>query len=246
MVLSALGCSPTFQCSLGRDIYASRIIQACQGRGIRMVVDCCDAPTARHLNLMDDKGGRYSIFLSSGDPDPQIDERRLRREIQLATTIFLSLSASSKKVLHLLRDSAAEVLLDLHDYDGANPWYDDFIDCADVIQLSDVALQDVDSVINRLLSGRARQIVLTRGERGAEIFTETGHEVVPVCPAQMVDSNGAGDAFSVALWLGQANGLSLSEAGKFAATAAAFAIECDSLFPIDVSFDHVKARAARW
>ena len=105
------------------------------------------------------------------------------------------------------------------------------------------ALHNEEQVIARLLSGRAKQIVLTRGADGAEITTDTQHEIIPVCPAQMVDSNGAGDTFSAALWLGQHRGLSLFDAGKFAAAAAAFAVENACLFPREVSIEQVISRA---
>jgi len=246
MALAAMGCAPVLHCSLGQDDFALQVIAECEKRGIRMLVDRTDAQTAHHLNLMDSKGGRFSIFLSNGDPDPDIDEARVAQAIHAATTVFLSLSASSKKILHLLADSDAEVLLDLHDYDGSNPWYDDFIALADVIQLSDVALNEVSPVVERLLRGRAHQVILTKGEMGAEIFTRHQQETIPICPAQMVDSNGAGDTFSVAFWLAQRNGKSLSDAGKFAATAAAFAIEDASLFPRDVSYQQILDRAGCW
>ena len=246
MALAAFGCAPVLQCSLGRDAHAANIIATCQDYGIRMLVDESDAPTAHHLNVMDENGGRYSIFLSNGFPDPQIVDVRLANAFSAASTIFLSLCVSSKRILHLLAGSKAEILLDLHDYDGASPWYDDFIVCADVIQLSDVALPEPRAIIDRLLSGRERQVVLTKGKEGAEIFAENTHQEIPICLAKMVDSNGAGDTFSVALWLAQRQGLSLFDAGKVAATAAAFAIEDPRLFPKEVSFAQVVERAATW
>lgn len=244
MALAAFGCKPTLHCTLGRDPHGSLVTQACEACGISLIVDEQDAPTPHHLNIMDSKGGRYSLFLSNGASDPVIDEARIAKAIHSATTIFLSLSVSSKKLLHLLADTKAEVLLDLHDYDGKNPWYDDFINCADVIQLSDVALSDPSPVIDRLLAGRATQIVLTKAERGAEIFTLDGKTDVAPCPATLLDSNGAGDAFSVALWYGQKIGLDVRQAADFAAAAAAFAIESPTLFPKEVSVEDVKQRAA--
>lgn len=244
MALAAFGCKPTLHCTLGRDHHGSRVTAACEEHGISLIVDEQDAPTPHHLNIMDRKGGRYSLFLSNGSPDPLIDEVRIAKTIRSATTIFLSLSISSKKLLHLLADTNAKVHLDLHDYDGKNPWYEDFISCADVIQLSDVALTDPSPVIDRLLAGRATQIVLTKAERGAEIFALDGQTDVAPCPAKILDSNGAGDAFSVALWYAQEIGLDLRQAADFAAAAAAFAIESPTLFSSEVSVEDVKQRAA--
>lgn len=244
MALAALGCHPVLQCALGHDD-AAQVVAACAARGIDMIVDVQDAPTPQHLNIMDQAGGRYSLFLSNGAEDPVIDEARIAARIRDARTIFLSLSNSSLKLLHLLDGSTAEILLDLHDYDGTNAWYDPFISRADVLQVSDVALTDPAPVIDRLLCGRARQVVLTKGDQGAEIFTRTEHVSVATCPARMRDSNGAGDAFSVALWHAQKSGHDLAEAGRFAASAAAFAVEDETLFPAHVTAADIAARAAK-
>lgn len=244
MALAGFGCQPRLHCALGRDEHGSRVIAACEARGISVIVDAQDAATPHHLNIMDSLGGRFSIFLSNGAAEPRIDEDRIAQEIATAETIFLSLCASSKMLLHLLDGAEAEILLDLHDYDGANPWYDAFIARADVIQLSDVSLSDPDPVVRRLLSGRARQVVLTKAENGAEIATAQGRVVVPACPAQMIDSNGAGDAFSVALWYAQQSGLGGKEAGAFAAAAAAFALESCTLFPAQLTVAEIRQRAS--
>lgn len=241
--LAALGCQPTFHCALGRDERADKVIAACDARGINLIVDRQDAETPHHLNIMDQLGGRYSIFLSNGTDQPVIDEARLADAVAQAETIFLSLAPSSKQILHLLQSTNAEILLDLHDYDGMNPWYDDFIACADVIQFSDVSLADPIAVARRLLQGRAHQIVVTKAEKGAVIVTSNSELSVPPCSARMVDSNGAGDAFSVALWFAQSQGLATTDAGAFAAAAAALAVEDPTLFPENATITQIAARA---
>ncbi|MEL7178546.1 MAG: carbohydrate kinase family protein [Pseudomonadota bacterium] len=244
MALAAFGCKPVLHCTLGNDDLAWLVQTTCQTRQIDLIVNAQDAPTPHHLNIMDEKGGRYSLFISNGPANPKIDEARIVKAIQSAPTIFLSLCASSKKLLPIVQQAEAEVLLDLHDYDGQNPWYDDFISCADVIQLSDVALSDPTRVIKRLLAGRAQQVVLTKADKGAQIITDQSIIDVPPCPAKLRDSNGAGDAFSVALWHAQRAGLELSQAGDFAAAAAAFAVESEALFPRDLSLQEIAKRAS--
>ncbi len=245
MTLAALGCKTTLHCALGRDEFATRIQSECRKHGITMLIDEHSEPTPQHLNIMDKSGGRYSIFLETGAPDPCLDEARLITALNEADVIFLSLSGSSKKMLHLLEGVETKILLDLHDYDGLNSWYDDFIACADIVQLSNVALSDAEPVIARLIAGGTQQVVLTKGADGAEIITEDLRVDIPSCPAVMRDSNGAGDTFSAALWYAQAKAQPIEKAGVFAAAAAAFAVESDELFPDSVSIEMIEMRARK-
>ncbi len=245
MALSALGHAPVLHCALGIDHYAENIAEACRARGIALIIDPQNAPTPHHLNIMDTAGGRYSLFLSNGADDPEIDCDRLLPIISAARTIFLSLALSSLKALPLLQETTADIWLDLHDYDGQNPWYDDFIAHGDVIQLSDVALEQPEAVVSRLLTGRARMVVLTKAEKGAEIYTEGENLTIPPCPARFCDSNGAGDAFSVGLWHGLQTGMPLRDAGAFAAATAACAVESLALFPAQTTVEDIAARVAQ-
>ncbi len=245
MVAAALGYETTLHCALGRDDLAPKIMAACEARGITMIVDQHVEPTPQHLNIMDKAGGRYSIFLANGADAPVLDMSRLKVAVDAADTIFLSLAASSLAALPLLQHSKAPVLLDIHNYDGQNPWYDPFITAADVIQLSDVALNDAKPIVERLLAGRAHQVVLTRGAQGAEIYTKDQHLTASARAAILVDSNGAGDAFSVALWHAQYQGAQLQDAATFAAQTAAIAVETYDLFPANITAADIAQRLKR-
>ncbi len=244
MALAALGYSPRLQCVLSDDSHGRQAQAACIARGVDMLVDVqSGSATPHHLNIMDKAGGRYSIFLSNGPERPTMDKARITDAIAWADTIFLSLAQSSRELLPLLERSRAEVLVDLHDYDGTNPWYEPFIACADVIQFSDVTLSNPLPVVERLLAGRAQTVIVTYAEAGASIHTGDESLVIPACPAQMRDSNGAGDAFSVALWHTMRSGRPVYQAGRFAAAAAAFAVEDKSLFPARVGEADIESRA---
>lgn len=77
----------------------------------------------------------------------------------------------------------------------------------------------------RQLQGRGvRNIVVTRGRRGALILHEDGRvEEVPGVPVTVTDTTGAGDAFTSALAVVLAEHRSLSEAVHFAVCAGALA-----------------------
>jgi ribokinase len=75
----------------------------------------------------------------------------------------------------------------------------------------------------RLLDLGAATVVLTRGRDGALVVTPGGTETVSAFPVEVVDSTGAGDAFTGTLAAALAAGRSLSEAARRAAAAGALA-----------------------
>ena len=230
-VLKALGANPLFHFMLGDDEAGGKVLAACNARNIKMIIDQYEGETAQHLNLMDAQGQRISIFKSNGPSDPKIDIERIRPHIEAAKTIYLNLSASCIPLLPAVKKASGTVVVDLHDYDGSNPWYDQFIACADILQISNEQLKNPEKTIAQLLSGRAHTLVLTKGGDGAEIFqTETRLSIEPIV-ANVKDTNGAGDAFCVAFCQTLANGAALRQAGEFAANIAAQTVSCAEIAP---------------
>lgn len=77
---------------------------------------------------------------------------------------------------------------------------------------------------HRLQQRGVRNLVVTRGGDGALIITADGHtEHVPGKKVNVVDSTGAGDAFTCALAVALAEGKPLKEAVEFAVCAGALA-----------------------
>lgn len=229
--LRALGLSPTLHVALGDDHLAAKVEATCAQRDIKLIVDRYQGETAQHLNLMDAKGGRISIFRTNGPDKVEVDLARMRPIIASADLIYANLSASTLPLLPLVEASNAMVVADLHDYDGANPWYEPFIKAADIIQLSDEKVADIESLVRRLLSGRASIVVLTKGSKGAEIWQADNRLVVEPVAAQLKDSNGAGDSFCVAFCQSYFSGVPIQEAAKIAAKCAAQTVETDEIAP---------------
>jgi len=68
-------------------------------------------------------------------------------------------------------------------------------------------------------------VVLTRGSRGAVTATSGGLSIIPpIVASRVVDTTGAGDAFTAALAVALADGCSVSEAARFASYAGAFSV----------------------
>ncbi len=70
-----------------------------------------------------------------------------------------------------------------------------------------------------------RNLVITRGEDGVDVFTTDGFTHVATHAVDVVDSNGAGDSFSAALAVGLAEGMPLEDAVRLGNAAAALCCE---------------------
>jgi sugar/nucleoside kinase (ribokinase family) len=230
LALKALGHTALLHATIGDDEYGRHIRELCDRRGIAVRFDIDPGGTSRHVNLMEAEGRRISIFLFNGSPQPPVDVEAMRAPIAGAGTIFLNITQSSVPLLPLVHESGADVWVDLHDYDGISAWHPQFIAEADVIQLSDEALPDPRALMTRLAE-TARLVVCTRGKHGALALADGAWIEVPAKPAKLVDSNGAGDTFFVALWHGLRAGHALRDALDMAASAAAQTVESLELVP---------------
>ena len=117
----------------------------------------------------------------------------------------------------------------------AQPLDDDLLAAVDVLTPNESELRilsglapddptDTLELAHRLQQRGARQLVVTRGSQGALVVTADGatHEV-PGVPVGVVDTTGAGDAFTSALAVALAEKQPLLEAVRFATVAGALA-----------------------
>jgi acarbose 7IV-phosphotransferase len=85
-------------------------------------------------------------------------------------------------------------------------------------------------------------VVCTLAERGALALTESGQWLeVGAEPADVVDTNGAGDAFAAGLMVADFLGLSLNEALVVAARSAVISVGSAELAAPDLSLERVLA-----
>lgn len=69
------------------------------------------------------------------------------------------------------------------------------------------------------------QVILTLGSEGSQVLTPQGAFYIPIVPANMVDTTGAGDAYTAGFLTGLWHGYEPLICGRLGATAAAFAVE---------------------
>jgi ribokinase len=79
------------------------------------------------------------------------------------------------------------------------------------------------AIASALRERGARTVVLKRGSRGAFLLSEEGDATVPAPRVDVVDTTGAGDAFTAGLAVAMARGQSPIEATRYAVAAGALA-----------------------
>lgn len=220
-------CSP-----LGADEAGGRVRDALATAGVTIEAIASDR-TERHVNLMTDGGGRVSLYVSVPSP-PADDDLDAAAAIVAAADVAV-IDLSELGLLLLERDEVRQTPLwvDLHDFDGSSAFHQPFLRAADTVFMNDDRTDDPWELMRSCLARGPRLAVCTRGAAGAVALEADGtrHEVAAV-PADVVDTNGAGDAFMAGFLAASLQGASVAESLKAAAVQARVAIESEHLHPV--------------
>ena len=197
--LRVLGVDVVLSTVVGADVAGHRIRRRLRAAGIDLLAGRSGNGSERHVNLMDSAGRRVSIYLRVPEVAPADEAMRDKEDAALAAAdvVVVDLAEHSRRFLALARARGKAIWCDLHDYDGRSPFHAEFRDAADVVFVSGERLPDPTAFLRDQIAGGKQLAVCTQGADGAIALTSAG-ELLDV-PAQhvpdLVDTNGAGDAF---------------------------------------------------
>ncbi|GAA4155350.1 hypothetical protein GCM10022286_04170 [Gryllotalpicola daejeonensis] len=230
LTLAALGAEVVLQTVVGVDEVAGQVLRALEVPGVEVrATGSVSRRTERHLNLLDASGGRVSIYLELPQAQ-QVHQAAPPTVDPDVTAAVLDLCDHSVPLLSAYRSIGVPVWCDVHDDDGAADGYArPFTAAADVVVASEVRLADVDSYLRDRIAEGAQLAVCTRGGDGARAVhaDETGERWYDVGPApadEVVDTEGAGDAFVAGLLMGLSRGAVVPQALAEASAAGAIAV----------------------
>ena len=231
--LRACGVDVALWCRLGDDEPGTRVREELGAAGVELLVETDPAGTMQHTNLMTVDGERVSVFVTTGSLEDPIGEpwrtlllERARGADIVAVTIF----EQTRSLLAPLRDAGVPLWVDVHDYDGTQAYHRDFVEAATFLQLSSVCLPGWRDFAHERLASGAELVVVTHGSQGASVLTSHGwHEVAAVPVQDVVDTNGAGDAFFAGFAAGWAAGLDAASCGLRGAERAGAAVSSTHL-----------------
>lgn len=237
-----LGADVTLVGSIGTDSFGEMLLAATENEGIdnRFVTKRTDIGTGVATIVIEPNGDNSIIVV------PQANMALTTAEIDAAAdaitdadVLLLQLEtpiAASEHAAAMAKTHGTTVLLNPA---PAQPLPDSLLRYVDILTpnqsetelLSGMRVRNDEEARNAAVALRARMedtetsaVVLTLGEQGALILTDTTAERVPVLSVQAVDTTGAGDAFCGALATALASGETLHAAIAFANAAGAAAV----------------------
>lgn len=197
LTLSHLGFKTIFHVLLGDDIYAQNVKRELQHPNLELVSNIDPKGTERHLNLMNAKGERISIFTNPSSDAPNINYSDLKTPIETADYVVINIANYCRNLLPICKRLNKAVWTDLHDYDHGNTYHQDFIDAADYIFLSSDNLKDYKAFMYQQIDNGKQLVVCTHAKKGASALNAEGDwfDIPTIDAYKMTNSNGAGDAF---------------------------------------------------
>lgn len=244
MNLARLGVDVTLHFLIGGDAHGAWIRARLAEAGVD--VDAVVDPTGsgRHVNLMDREGGRISFLLHTGDPAARFDGPDVERLVAGADEVLVEITDAARPVVEIARRLGKRTWTDLHATDGERDWEYDFW-AADRVFFSGERLTDPQPFMERLRAGGRELVVCTLGERGAIALTADGRwiDTPAIHVSEIVDANGAGDAFLAGVVFGTLRGRSIEESLAIAARMAALAVGSPDLAPPSVDVGVLEAEA---
>lgn len=230
--LAGLGRRVTLHTLLGDDDDGERVRGLLTAAGVDLLGGDGGA-TERHLNLMTRDGGRVSLYLATPDDRGAGPAPAAVAAMTDAAAIVLDLAPLSLGLIPLARATGRPIWTDIHDYDGESDFHRPFIEAADVIFMNaDRIGDDPFPFMERCVEGGAALVVCTLGADGAIAVDErmTRHAVAAT-PVEVLDTNGAGDAFMAGVLDATLEGSPLPDALQAGARHAASVLTTRHLHP---------------
>lgn len=230
--LAHLGRRVTLATQLADDPDGERVRSSLEQVGVELLVAPAQT-TERHLNLMTARGERVSIYLAH--PEAGVEgphDAVVAAAMAAADVLVVDLSAESGRMLPTASSTGRPIWVDLHDYDGSAGFHQPFLEAATAVFLNGDATDDPHALLRRCLRFGAAFAVCTLGAEGAVALDAAGrtHRVTAV-PVDVVDTNGAGDAFFSGALDARLGGADLPQLLAAGASHAALALRSRHLHP---------------
>lgn len=244
--LGRLGMNVTFHAMIGQDRYGELIKETFTAEPVMFIYDVDSNGTERHVNLMNDDGERISIFVVEATPEPDIDYSRLTDLVKTNEVLLINPVDYTRPLLSAAERHNTPVWCDVHAYDGENPHYEAFVEAADYLFMSEEGIDDASGFMYEQIEAGTDLVVCTQGAGGSMALTSNGMWIeMPAEPFEMVDTNGAGDAYVSGFLYGHSRGKDVETCMRLGTLAGGLAVGSYELVHPDLSIDRLIAEYER-
>lgn len=246
----ALGLRTKFADFLGDDTLGDLVRDRYAKVGLDFTALPARNGTPRSVNLVDDAGRRFSFHDPRHPADTQLPREFYLPLLERARHAHLAGRAVT--VFEDARRLGVTTSTDIHAWDGETDWPKGYAYEAQLVFMSSAAAPDrVETIMRDILArGRAEIVVATEGAAGSRVLTRAEPGIVrrfPVAAPErpVVDSNGAGDAFSTAFMSRWFAGRPLDECMHAGAVSGAFACGAHGTHEEQITEPELSAALAR-
>jgi len=231
LTLSKLDFNITFHSLIGSDTFGEKVESFLQVPNLNFISDIDTKGTERHLNIMNSRGERISIFMNPSSDTPTINYSKFEKELKNSDYVIVNIANYCRHILPVCEVLNKKVWTDLHDYDGINEYHQDYIDAAAYIFLSSDNLPDYKPFMKAQIDNGKELVVCTHGKNGATAYTKEGVWIeVPIIESYTLsNTNGAGDSFFSGFLYGFSKGYGTKKCMQFGTITSGLCIESEMI-----------------
>jgi ribokinase len=233
-----LGAQTSMLVKLGLDVFGDQAARNLENEGVsgEYILRSDDSHTGVAFIIVDDSGENMIVVASGTNfTITPADVEKARPAIESADILLMQLEVpldvvlSAARIAHqagvkvVLNPAPGQVLSDelLRMVDVLTP---NETEAQIIAQMPVTTVEQAQAAAAKLIQNGVGALVITLGAKGALVATPDGFHHVPGYSVHVVDTTGAGDAFSGALAVALAEGQSLVQAAAFANAAAALQV----------------------
>lgn len=233
-----LGADVTFIACIGNDAFGNAAINAYQAEGIQasFIRQAEDQPTGTAAILVDDDAENCIIVVAGANAGLSVEDVKAASSmIEQSHVVLCQLETPADAAVEAFRLARAANVLTVLTPAPAEHITDELLALCDVCvpnktEISAMTGQTIETEADALRAAEqlrdrgVKRVALTMGGDGVLILDESGHTHIPAIKVNAVDTTGAGDAFTAALAVSLAHGMTLTESARRASTAAAISV----------------------
>lgn len=246
--LSKLGMNTTLHAMIGDDNQGRCIIDVMKTQGVTFLYDIDSAGTEEHVNIMDERGDRISIYTKYASFEPNVDWSKIKKLMLSSDYLVLNIINYVKQAIPLAKHYKKEIWCDIHDYDGKNEYHQEFIDAADHLFVSSDCLEDYKSFMIKMMEQGKKTIVCTHGKDGVTAINQNSDFIdLPILDQyDRVDTNGAGDNFFAGFIYAYDKGCELKTCMEYGTIVAGLCIHSNEIAHPDLSVEYIESEYSKY